>query len=318
MNESTEHFALGYARKVNEHLHQAMSATTSFRHEIFEVPNLVTGHFVTYDGIDSDEFIVHSPVDWPRFRTRLMQAHQAWHDLTEETVRKFRDKPEKSMTGCENRTIYSFRGGSNPNYWTEKYALEFCQVTTIGVVLWGPMLKQEWQNITTTVLVGKDGGADGAKAYERMVRIVIRFLFSPALSDGIAHSRTEDDGVEVRDLICHNASTTGFWKDLKDKYQCTEVIFEVKNKDTVTRDDLRQAYCYLKPALGLWGFLVTRARQGDSVAAYNRMLFKNFAQERGVLIICEDDIRKMIDIKLRGQDPGEYLAKLKSDFARSV
>jgi hypothetical protein len=47
-------------------------------------------------------------------------------------------------------------------------------------------------------------------------------------------------------------------------------------------------YCYLKPALGFWGFIVCRSQPSDQIQAFNRTLFKNVSQQRGVLILCDD------------------------------
>jgi hypothetical protein len=152
------------------------------------------------------------------------------------------------------------------------------------------------------------------------VRVVLNFLFVGQLGEGKSQSRTEpeDEGVEIRDLIFANGAESGFWSDLKHKYSVSEVVVDAKNKDAITRDDLRQLYCYLKPALGFWGFIVCRSEQSALVNAFNRTLFRNFNQERGVLILHDGDMRRMVQIKLAGQDPGAYLQKLMSDFARSI
>jgi hypothetical protein len=60
------------------------------------------------------------------------------------------------------------------------------------------------------------------------------------------------------------------------------------------------------PALGFWGFIVCRGSQQGSIHAFNRTLFKNFCQERGVLILSEADLRRMVLIANRGSSPARF------------
>lgn len=138
--------------------------------------------------------------------------------------------------------------------------------------------------------------------------------------NGRSQSRTEpeDEGVEIRDLVYTNRAESGFWNDLKQKYSSTEIVVDAKNKTELTRDDLRQLYCYLKPALGFWGFIICRSEQPKWVHAFNRTLFRNFNQSRGLLVLCDDDLRRMVQIKNQGRAVSEYLRKKMSDFVRSI
>ena len=118
--------------------------------------------------------------------------------------------------------------------------------------------------------------------------------------------------------MCTNQADSGFWKDVKDKYLCTEVLFEAKNKDDLGHDDLRQTYCYLKRATGLLGILVTRNDPSATIVAYNRTLFQNFEQSRAVLILSDRDLLQMVEMKLRGHNPADRLREQLSSFMRSV
>src|SRR5271167_4636417 len=151
-----------------------------------------------------------------------------------------------------------------------------------------------------------------------MVRVIWRFLFRGELGEGQAQSRTEpeNDGIEIRDLVFANKADAGFWKDLKDKYSASEIVVDAKNTDDLTRDDLRQLYCYLKPAIGYWGFIVCRSQPSDAIQAFNRTLCKNFSQQRGILVLCDDDLRRMVEIKMRNNNPSDYLQDKMSEFIR--
>ena len=150
--------------------------------------------------------------------------------------------------------------------------------------------------------------------------MTINFLFLDDLGEAKAQVRTEcsSGGVEIRDLICQNRADSGFWKDLKDKYSCTELLFDPKNTEELTRDDLKDVYSYLKPAIGLWGFIVCRKTPSPNILAYNRTLFNNFRQERGVLIITDDDLLRMVNMKLQGNDPADYVRDRMSEFIRGI
>src|SRR5438477_11458081 len=163
-------------------------------------------------------------------------------------------------------------------------------------------------------------GSEHFKSFEHIVRVVFNFLFIGELGEGKAQSRTEpeDEGVEIRDLIFANNAESGFWKDLKRKYAASEIVVDAKNKDEVTRDDLRQLYCYLKPALGFWGFIVCRGRQPERMHAFKRALFKNLCQSRGLTILTDDDVRRMVLIAIRGKEAAAYLRDRVSEFVRSL
>jgi len=47
-------------------------------------------------------------------------------------------------------------------------------------------------------------------------------------------------------------------------------------------------------------------------------VFQNFGQSRGLLILNDDDLRRMVQIKMRGQNPATYLQDRMSEFIRSV
>jgi hypothetical protein len=221
------------------------------------------------------------------------------------------------MGGWERRTIYMFRAGSHPEHWTANAASEdftnLLMSTAIGA---GKVIQAETEHLREVVPPGREN----FQAFEHIVRVVFNFLFIGELGEGKAQSRTqpEDEGVEIRDLIFANNAESGFWNDLKRKYDASEIVVDAKNKDELTRDDLRQLYCYLKPALGMWGFIVCRAEQSPIMNAFNRTLCRNFSQTRGLLILTDDDLRRMVQMKMRGQNPATYLQDRMSEFVRSL
>ena len=247
----------------------------------------------------------------------MIRVKPEWAFFSEDTMKKFAQHPEKVMMGWEGQTIYFIKGGNNPEFWTTDHAEEDIRsLLMASAALWGPLVFDQVKRIGDIIPNGQEHFRD----YEHPVRVVINFLFLQHLGVATPQKRTEpgNEGSEVRDLICQNRSESGFWKDLKEKYSCTEIVFDAKNTNELTRDDLRQIYCYLKTALGYWGFIVCRSTQPERINAYNRTLFKNFTQSRGILILTDDDLRRMVEMKLRGNDPSEYIRDRMSEFIRSI
>jgi hypothetical protein len=312
----TRHPVYGYAKQINGLLHAILWSTWFCKHEIYEVPNIVTALLITYDNQRDDVFEIHSNVKWKTFLLRMSRVKKDWADFSLQTMKDL-SKTKKTMGGWEGRTIYFMKGCSRPDYWTPKHAeTDISLLMSVGQRVLGPLVLNGVKWMKETIAPGLDQFRD----YEDQVRVAINYLFAGNLSEAKAQVRTEpgNGGVEIRDLICQNRADSGFWRDLKDKYSCTEILFDAKNTEEPTRDDLRDVYCYLKPAIGLWGFIVCRKTPSANILAYNRTLFNNFRQERGVLILTDDDLLRMVNMKLRGNNPADYVRDRMSEFIRGI
>jgi hypothetical protein len=311
------HFVNQYADRLNDLLHAGLFAHYFYKQEIIEIPDLLTAILVTYDGVPDDRREIHGDMSWEGFLTRMSAVKGDWIHFERRHMERLRDQPQRTMGGWEGRTIYFIKGGQHADQWTpDKADVDVKSLLGSALGVWGKMIQTEVEALSTTVPVG----IEHFREYEHMVRVIFNFLFVEKLGEGRWQSRTEpeDEGVEIRDLLFGNKSDSGFWKDLKDKYLASEIVVDAKNKSVLTRDDLRQLYCYLKPALGFWGFIVCRSEQPRWVYAYDRTLFRNFNQTRGVLVLCDDDLRRMVQMKNQGRDPSEYLREKMSDFTRSI
>jgi hypothetical protein len=311
------HFIEGYSDRLNDLLHFNLAPNWFYKQEILEVPELLTAILVTYDGVTDDQREIHANSSWETFLERMAKVKPDWIHFDRSLIERLRDNPGKTLGGWEGRTIYFIRGGQNAEQWTTEKA-----ETDVGIALasaattLGPLLQHELEHLKESL----PAGPEHFREFEHQVRVAFNFLFRGDLGEGRAQSRTEpeDEGLEIRYLVFGNVASSGFWKDLKSKYEASEIVVDAKNKELLTRDDLRQLYCYLKPALGLWGFIVTRSEQPKWVHAFNRTLFKNFTQSRGLLILCVDDLRRMVTIKNLGRNPSAYLQEKMSEFLRSI
>ena len=310
------HFVDQYADVINHLLH-LVGGARFFRQEIVEVPGLLTGLIITYDDVRDDSRETHDQMSYDDFLSRMTKVKPDWKHFGRENFEKLKTKPEKMILGWEGRTIYFLRGGSEALRWTTENAETDALILLAGShAMLGPLIQLEVNQLKRSIPPGREHFRD----YENMVRIIFRYLFRSELGEGKAQSRTapENEGVEIRDVIFANLANSGFWKDLKDKYSASEIVVDAKNTENLTREDLRQLYCYLKPALGFWGFIVCRTPPSEAIRAFNRTLCKNFRQERGVLILDDDDLRRMVEIAKRGNSPTSYLQERMSEFVRSL
>ncbi len=311
------HFTDEYMNRVVAILHNVLTPTWFYKQEIFVVPEVVTAVFITYDGVRDDSREVHEQSSWEDFHERLSTVDPD-SELDREFLKKVTEEtPKFGMGGWQRRTLYMIRAGTHPEYWTVTAASEdFTNLLMSTAVGTAKVIQAETENLREII----PPGHENFHAFEHIVRVVFNFLFIGELGEGKAQSRTqpEDEGVEIRDLIFANNAESGFWNDLKRKYAASEIVVDAKNKDELTRDDLRQLYCYLKPALGFWGFIVCRSQQSPRMNAFNRALFRNFNQTRGLLILTDNDLRRMVQIKMLGQNPTTYLQDLMSEFVRSI
>jgi hypothetical protein len=293
-----------------------LGRTHFFKQEILEVPDLLTALLITYDGIRDDTREIRAQMTWNEFLDRMSRVKPDWKRFDRRIIEALASTPEKTISGHEGRTFYFIRGGSHPEQWTPDGAAErVFAVLASGSASWAGLIQMEMDLLRTLPA----GQADFSK-YENIVRIAFNFLFRSELGQGQSQSRTEpeNEGIEIRDLVFANKAASGFWKDLKDKYSASEIVVDAKNKNELTREDLRQLYCYLKPALGLWGFIVSRCQPAAQIEAFNRTLFKNFSQQRGVLLLSDDDLCRMVTLANRGKSASEYLRERMSEFVRSV
>jgi len=70
-------------------------------------------------------------------------------------------------------------------------------------------------------------------------------------------SRTES-GAMVRDVIFYNGREHEFLKELYQDYASSQIVFELKNVNEVSRDHLNQLNRYMTDSLGKFGILITR------------------------------------------------------------
>jgi hypothetical protein len=112
------HFTDEYTDQVKKILHDGLMPTWFYKQEIMNVSGVVTGLFITYDGIRDDSCRVVDHCSWDEFLLRIHRVDPDW-DVTQDFLKDVEQKrPEFTMGGWLSRTIHILKAGQHPEHWT--------------------------------------------------------------------------------------------------------------------------------------------------------------------------------------------------------
>jgi hypothetical protein len=100
---------------------------------------------------------------------------------------------------------------------------------------------------------GKEGWVD----FENWTLRALKIVFAGHLTN--IQLKPNGAVLQRRDIVARNIGTVDIWRHIRDKYQTTQVIFEVKNYKDLGADEFRQALSYAVDPYGKCIFIVTRA-----------------------------------------------------------
>lgn len=166
-----------------------------------------------------------------------------------------------------------------------------------------------------------------SKPLEDLCEEVLIFLFCEdlppeyALDEPVSQSET-DQRYERRDLVFRNRATRGFWADAKRLYDAEGVIVDAKNygEKEIDGGTVYSFSKYLKEhGLGRLGFIVAREvpSQTQAPASMNERLASAIEQQKSlwrdsphrmIILLGEEDLVKMLNMKISGQDPTDLLS----------
>lgn len=148
-------------------------------------------------------------------------------------------------------------------------------------------------------------GREDAGNFENFVEEALSFLFEPDLtsSDSQVYS---SDGHHISDITFRNDATSGFWHDVKHLYGGQVLVVEAKNKEELPNEDLNQLMSRLSPSKAQYGVIVCREVSDNDI---DRVVNRMAREERGVLVLTDQDIRKLLRIKGKGGNPSDYVAE---------
>lgn len=158
------------------------------------------------------------------------------------------------------------------------------------------------------------GSSDGAdRRFEDLVFDLLSSMFYPTLEFAESRVRTAS-GAHIRDLIFYNDSKTEFWRDIRDRHDARQPVFEIKNVRGLETEHVNQLFRYLDEEFGRFGVLVTRNPVPKAVLRNTIDLHSS----KRVAILCIDDrdIELMLSMLDSGRDPCDVIKKKYVEFTR--
>lgn len=204
----------------------------------------------------------------------------------------------------KNRLL-SFLEYSTDDIVPEKPETSIFDVSTLKSSTWeeiGLQLKEKIRHWSTS---------NSYEEYENLCYDTLQYLFSDDLS---LWNRQETSNSELYrfDLICKikDGNVSGLWATLLRYFNSKYIIFEFKNyTDRITQREIytTDKYLYLK---ALRSVAIIISCNGSSENAQKAI--RGTLRENGKLILSIDnnDLIKMIDIKLNNEAPSDYLYDL--------
>lgn len=160
-------------------------------------------------------------------------------------------------------------------------------------------------------------GAGAAAAYQHLVLEILNVLFNPDLIDGELEVRTIH-GTERRDILFTNDSDESFWTYVRTEHSGIFLMFEIKNTDNLDNEHINQTATYLGDRLGRLGFIVTRRAAGKAQQLKLFSVYNDSQPRKIILVLSDEDLVAMLDMKCRGQSPMRYVQRLYRKFRASV
>lgn len=158
---------------------------------------------------------------------------------------------------------------------------------------------------------GRSDRAD--RRFEDLVADLLKSLVYPILEFAESRVRTIS-GAHIRDLIFYNDGKTDFWRDLRERYDARQPVFEIKNVDALEPEHVNQLFRYLDAEFGRLGVLVTR---NPTPPAVQRNIVDLHSSKRVAIICLNDrDIELMLSVTGSGRNASDVVKKTFVDFTR--
>jgi hypothetical protein len=150
--------------------------------------------------------------------------------------------------------------------------------------------------------------------YERELSRLLASAFYPQLDFAKAQSRTES-GVLIRDLIFYNNRSHEFLAELFDKYDCRQIVMEMKNVNELQSEHINQLNRYMTEQFGRFGVILTRRMPLPKVFRNTIDLWAG--QRRCILILDDVDLEQIVTLyDCKQRDPLDVLKKKYVEFIR--
>ncbi len=150
--------------------------------------------------------------------------------------------------------------------------------------------------------------------YERELSRLLASAFYPQLDFAKSHSRTES-GVLIRDLVFYNNRSHEFLAELFEKYDCRQIVMEMKNVPELSGSHINQLNRYMTDQFGRFGVILTRRQPLPKVLRNTVDLWAG--QRRCILVLDDYDIEQIVTLyDCKQRDPIDVLKKKYVEFLR--
>jgi CheY-like chemotaxis protein len=157
------------------------------------------------------------------------------------------------------------------------------------------------------------GDPHAASQHEEIVLGLLRFCLEPELSNWRTQVPTYS-GAERADIVCSNFSQHPFWSSVRQQHDAQQIVFQLKNTDTLRKKHMDQMVDSLGGLRGRLGILVARA---SASAAFRRSTQAPYDRHRLVILsLSDEDLRNMLAHRMRwpGSDPAEVVIQHYEEF----
>lgn len=142
-------------------------------------------------------------------------------------------------------------------------------------------------------------GSGCADAFHDWVKAALESVFFKDLESVRKHPN--GNAPERRDLVATNKRRTDFWKRLRDDYDVSNPVFEVKNYSELKSKDFQQVCSYLGRHYGSLGFIVTHSDTLDLSEKTLSQFRVAFHQGKVVIVLPSILLVRLLDLVGAGE-----------------
>lgn len=177
-----------------------------------------------------------------------------------------------------------------------------------------PILSSKRKKDTILKLpTGKTDNAD--KEYENNLCPLLASMLYPELDFAQPQSRT-DSGVLIRDLIFYNNTSWPLLKEIFEKFNSRQLVFELKNVNELNTTHINQLNRYLNNEFGDFGIIFTRNQPPQNVFKNTIDLWSG--QRKCIIILSDTDLELMCQVyENKQRKPIDVINKKYREFIRA-
>ena len=164
-------------------------------------------------------------------------------------------------------------------------------------------------------------GNAGWSQFEDLCTEILTFLFVPPLNPATRQARTYS-GVNRRDAIMPNrnitqnaATNSKNWHHLYLELEARMVLFEFKNYDVteIGHEEVNQTRNYMTGAMGKLAIMICSRTPNESAHRQRNTIY-NQDPGKVILFVTKEQLKEMLLIKDRNEDPSDLLMDLLERF----